>query len=67
MTPDEKLDSVRRVSAVRRPNTGPYVVSCRDSLTGRVACRECHTWAFAVAVMRELLVAGYCDVSVGFV
>lgn len=50
----------------RRPNTGPYIVSCRDAFTGRVSSRECHTWGFAVAVMRELLIAGYCDVGVSF-
>lgn len=51
----------------RRPNSGPYVVSCRDAGSGKVTQRECNDWAFACAVMRALLIAGYCDVSVAFV
>lgn len=53
----------------RRPNTGPYIVRYRHEV--RPNCFEkysveCHTWAQACAVMRSLVIANFCDVSVSF-
>jgi hypothetical protein len=50
----------------RKPNQGPYKVSCRDPATGKVAERECQTWAMACALMRELLIANYVNVCVEY-
>jgi len=50
----------------RKPNSGPYKVSCRDAHTGKVTEREAPTWADACALMRELLIAGFVNVCVEF-
>lgn len=49
----------------RRPNTGPYVVTCYDKLTSKYGEAEWHTWSDACQFMRKKMIEGY-TVSVRF-
>lgn len=51
--------------ATRKPNSGPYVVSWKP-YNGVRSQQECHTWADACALMRQLLIENMQEVQVAF-